>query len=87
MIYHAVVTLLAHMGGYVLRKTFVEASFRMNTLIRLQLKNFNFTADKIGKTFSFHFNAFGWVLSWKSYDQKINFLNSYMINKADLVFQ
>ena len=47
----------------------------------------NFIADKIGKTFPFRFNAFGWVPSWKSYDQKSNFLNSYMINKADSVFQ
>lgn len=47
----------------------------------------NVIADKIGKMFPFRFNAFRWVPGWKSYDQKSNFLNSYMIKRADSVFQ
>ena len=35
MIHHPIIALLAHMGGYMLRKTFVETSFRMNTLMML----------------------------------------------------
>ena len=48
MVFHPIIALHAHVGGYVFRKTFVETSFKMNALIKLSL---NFTADKIGKTF------------------------------------
>ena len=84
MVFHPIIALHAHVGGYVFRKTFVETSFKMNALIKLSL---NFTADKIGKTFSFCFSEFGGVLRWKSYHRKSNLLNSSMINMADAVFQ
>ena len=42
MFYHPIVALQAYMGGYMLRKTFVETSFRMNALIKLQPKHVKF---------------------------------------------
>lgn len=42
MVYYPIVALLAHMGGYMLRKTFVATSFRMNALIKLQVKHAKF---------------------------------------------
>ena len=48
MVFHPIIALHAHVGGYVFRKTFVETSFKMNALIKLSL---NFTAKKSGKRF------------------------------------
>ena len=47
MVYHPIVTLLAHMSGYMLRKTFIYAGFRMNALIRGSQwgDGFQFTAN------------------------------------------
>ena len=42
MIYHPIVALFAHMSGYMLGKAVVEARFRMNTLLKLQLKHVKF---------------------------------------------
>ena len=70
MVYHPIIALHAHVGGYIFRKTFV-----------------GFTADKIGKKFSFCFSEFACAPGWKSYLQKNNLRDSFMINMADPVFQ
>ena len=84
MVFHPIIPLHAHVGGYVFRKTFVETSFKMNALIKLSL---NFTADKIEKNVFF---LLQWIWSGSRVEilsSKSKLLNFFMINMADAVFQ